>query len=130
MEPAANTPSPRPSILDAEQLEQLRELPGSGSGTLLDELIEIVVRDVPPELARLQAAVQKRAGAEVAQLAHRVAGSAASLGAITLRLVLHELEQAGRKADWDTADRVCTTLEREWQMTRDALQKSASRPAP
>jgi len=128
MEPAANTPSPRPSILDAEQLDQLRELPGSGDGTLLDELIEIVVRDVPPDLARLRVMVQQRAAAEVAQLAHRVAGSAASLGAISLRLVLHEIEQAGRKADWVAADRILATLDQEWAGTREALQKLSTRP--
>src|SRR6187402_774563 len=123
METTANTPSPHsprgdgtndpaldpaqsPAILDVEQLEQLRELPGSGDGTLLDDLIEIVRRDVPPDLARLLVLVQQRASVEVAQLAHRVAGSAASLGALALRQVLHELEQAGRKSDWPAADRV------------------------
>jgi HPt (histidine-containing phosphotransfer) domain-containing protein len=146
METAANTPSPhssggpgpndptpepaQPAILDVEQLEQLRELPGSGDGTLLDDLIEIVRRDVPPDLARLLVLVQQRAGTEVAQLAHRVAGSAASLGAVALRRVLHELEQAGRKSDWPVADRVVVTLEREWQATLRALQMSSGRPPP
>lgn len=125
---ASNTPSPRPSILDTEQLDQLRDLPGSGDGTLLDELIEIVLRDVPPDLARIQLLVQQRAGAEVAQLAHRVAGSAASLGAITLRLVLHELEQAGRKADWPAAERIAATLDQEWAGTREALRQLSGRP--
>jgi len=90
--------APRPLMLDTEQLEQLREMSGRDDGTLLDELIAIVTRDVPPDLARLHALVEQRAGAEVAQLAHRLAGSAASLGAVSLRAVLHELEQAGRKA--------------------------------
>ncbi len=119
---------PAPVILDAEQLEQLREMPGSGEGTLLDDLIEIVRRDIPPDLARLQVLVQQRASAEVAQLAHRVAGSAASLGGVALRQVLHTLEQAGRKSDWPAADRISATLEQEWQITLKALQMNSSRP--
>jgi HPt (histidine-containing phosphotransfer) domain-containing protein len=126
----SDQPAPRPAVLDTEQLDQLRELPGNGDGTLLDELIEIVERDVPPDLARLEIMVRQRAAAEVAQLAHRVAGSAASLGAISLRQVLHELEQAGRKGDWAAADRTFGTLGPEWAATCAALRNAARRPAP
>ncbi len=45
------------------------------------------------------------AGSEVAQLAHRLAGSAANLGATSLRQILQDLEYAGRKPDWPAADR-------------------------
>ncbi len=127
---ASDKPSPRPAILDPEQLDQLRELPGNGDGTLLDELIEIVSRDVPPDLARLQAMVRQRSSPEVAQLAHRIAGSAASLGAVSLRQALHELEQAGRKADWAAADRLLAGLDEEWTGTCVALRTAAGRPAP
>jgi HPt (histidine-containing phosphotransfer) domain-containing protein len=127
---ASDQPSPRPAILDTEQLDQLRELPGSGGGTLLDELVEIVARDVPPDLARLEILLRQRAAAELAQLAHRVAGSAASLGAVSLRQVLHELEQVGRKGDWAAADRIFSTLGQEWTATCQALRNAARRPAP
>lgn len=129
MGPASDQPSPRPAVLDAEQLDQLRDLPGDGDGTLLDELIKIMARDVPPDLARLRFMVQQRTGAEVAQLAHRVAGSAASLGALSLRQVLHDLEQAGRKADWTSADRLLAALDQEWAATQLALRNAAARPA-
>jgi HPt (histidine-containing phosphotransfer) domain-containing protein len=91
-------------------------------------LIAIVTRDVPPDLVRLHGLVEQRAGVEVAQLAHRLAGSVASLGAVSLRAALHELEQAGRKADWAAADRIRATLEQDWTATRDALQKFSAQP--
>ena len=130
--PGSTDPTPVPALgpaeLDVGQLEQLRELPGRGDGTLLDELIEIVERDVPLDLARLHVMVEQRAATEASQLAHRLAGSAASLGAISLRLMLHKLEHAARKADWPAADRVSATLDQEWAGTHTALRKISGRP--
>ena len=114
--------TPRAPVLDPAQLAQLRELPGRESGTLLDDLIGMVLRDVPPDLARLHGLVERRDGPEVAQLAHRLAGSAANLGATGLRQALQDLEYAGRKAEWPAADRARLALDREWTSVREALQ--------
>jgi len=126
--PAPVATSPRAPVLDLAQLAQLRELPGRESGTLLDDLIGMVLKDLPPELARLQAAVAQRNGAEAAQLAHRLGGSAANIGAPGLRQALQAIEHAGRKAEWPAADRGRVALDREWESVREALQ--ALQPTP
>ena len=114
-------------MLDLAQLKELRQMPGGTGGTLLEELIEILSRELPPDLARIQLLVQQREVA-AAQLAHRVAGSAATIGAARLRKVLHAVEQAARKADWPAADAACATLDQDWQLTREALKKAAEPP--
>jgi CheY-like chemotaxis protein/HPt (histidine-containing phosphotransfer) domain-containing protein len=120
--PTAVAVATRAPALELAQLAQLRELPGRESGTLLDDLIGMVLKDLPPDLQRLQAAVEQRNGAEVAQLAHRLAGSAANIGATGLRQALQDIEYAGRKAEWPAADRGRVALDREWQAVREALQ--------
>ncbi|MEJ1973634.1 MAG: hypothetical protein WDM96_14580 [Lacunisphaera sp.] len=50
----------RSPVLDPAQLAQLRELPGRDGGTLLGDLIVMVLRDLPPEIERLGAAVDER----------------------------------------------------------------------
>lgn len=113
--------------LDLAQLKELRQMPGGTGGTLLDELVEILSRELPPDLDRIKGMVERRDVA-AAQLAHRVAGSAATIGAARLRKVLHAVEQVSRKADWPAADALCTTLDQEWQITRDALKQAAEPP--
>jgi PAS domain S-box-containing protein len=121
--PATPVPAAvRTPVLDAAQLAQLRELPGREGDTLLDDLIGMVLRDLPPDLARLHGSVERRDGAEVAQVAHRLAGSAANIGATGLRQTLQELEYAGRKAEWPAADRARVALNRDWEAVREALQ--------
>ncbi len=112
----------RDTVLDPAQLAQLRELPGREGGTLLGDLIVMVLRDLPPEIERLRAAVTERSGPTVAHLAHRLAGSAANIGATGLRQALQDLEYAGRKPDWPAADRFRAALDREWESVRAALQ--------
>ena len=127
LQPAPATP--RASVLDATQLAQLRELPGRDGGSLLDDLIGMALRDLPSEFAKLHDAVMRRDGAEVTNLAHRLAGSAANLGALGLRQSLQELEYAGRKAEWPAADRGRLVLEREWNSAREALHSLQGTPS-
>jgi len=127
--PAPATAPARAPVLDAAQLAQLRELPGREGGTLLDDLVGMVLQELPVELARLHEAVARRDGAGVTQLAHRLAGSAANIGAIGLRQCLLDFEYAGRKAEWPAADRSRATLDREWAAVRDALQSLQGAPS-
>ncbi len=57
------------------------------------------------------------------RIAHRLAGSAANLGAGRLRERLKQIEQAGRQADWPAIKRLGPELDREWNVVRDALEK-------
>jgi PAS domain S-box-containing protein len=127
--PAPSAAAADSPVLDATQLAQLRELPGREGGTLLDELVGLVLQELPAEIARLHEAVARRDGGAVVQLAHRLAGSAVNIGAIGLKQSLQELEYAGRKAEWPAADRGRTILDREWTAVRDALQSLQETPS-
>ena len=107
--------------LDPKQVAQLRGLQGRSGSSLFEEIAALAGRDLPPELMRLTTAIQQRDAKEVELLAHRLAGSAANLGASSLRAVLRELEQAARKSDWPTADRLPPAIDREWQRVEEAL---------
>jgi CheY-like chemotaxis protein len=127
--PAAGATATASPVLDATQLAQLRELPGRDGGTLLDDLVGMVLQELPAEIARLHEAVSRRDGAEVVQLAHRLAGSVSNIGAMGLKQSLQELEYAGRKAEWPAADRGRTILDREWTAVREALQSLQGAPS-
>ena len=118
-------------ILDSGQLDELRRLPGDGSGnSLLDLMVKKSLEELPAGLGRLHVLVESHAAADLAHAAHRLAGSAASIGAIPLRSLLLNLEQAARKGDWLEVGRQRSELDRQWRLLQDALRALQKNPAP
>ena len=128
----ASAPAARPAapVLDETQLAQLRSLPGRTGPRLLDELAAMALQEVPPGLAELRRNVEQHAIKAAVQNAHRLAGSAANLGATALRSVLLEIEKAAGDGDWTQAAQRLDGLDREWntvqQALRDLLPKAPS----
>jgi CheY-like chemotaxis protein len=126
--PSVSSAPPPPSsamepVLDPAHLRELRALPGEGAGqSLLDLLVRKGLEELPVGVVRLQNLVDTQAGPELAQAAHRLAGSAASLGAMPLRTLLLALEQAARKGDWAAVARQRSELDRQWRLLQDALR--------
>ena len=120
--------TPVSAVLEPAQLAQLSALPGRQGSALLDDLVAMALQEVPADIVRLHALVEQRTGAELVQLAHRLAGSAASLGAVSLRVTLQAMEQAGRKGDWSDAESLRPGLDHQWHLVRDALQKLSHTP--
>jgi signal transduction histidine kinase/CheY-like chemotaxis protein len=120
------TPPPSPAgdpVLDAGHLRELRGLPGEKAGeSLLDLMVRRSLEELPVGFVRLQNLADTQAGPELAQAAHRLAGSAASLGAIPLRTVLLGMEQSARQADWPAVARQRSELDRHWRLLQDALR--------
>ena len=119
---------PVSAVLEPAQLAQLSALPGRQGSALLDDLVAMALKELPVDIVRLHALVEQRTGAELVQLAHRLAGSAASLGAVSLRVTLQAMEQAGRKGDWSDAESLRPGLDHQWHLVRDALQKLSHPP--
>ncbi|MFZ5496234.1 MAG: PAS domain S-box protein [Verrucomicrobiota bacterium] len=130
---ASDTP-PAPTaeaVLDAGQLAELRALPGEQPGeTLLDLLIRRSLAEIPPGLARLHTLIDRQQAAELAQAAHRLAGSMASLGGVALRKVLLDLEDAARRGDWSAMAARRSELDRQWRLLQDALRALQEPPSP
>jgi len=104
------TPSPV-AVLDAAQIAQLREIPGRTRGRLLDELIAVFRETVPAQLHALKDAALAQRGEPIEQLAHRLAGSCAHLGAFAMRGAALELEAAARRQDWSLIGPLVRRLE-------------------
>jgi HPt (histidine-containing phosphotransfer) domain-containing protein len=121
--PAVEPVATQPPVLDPAQLEQLRSLPGRNRPTLLAELCAMALHDIPPSLVRLQEAVQQAAAKPAEETAHRLAGSAANLGAFRFRAVLQAIEQAARAGETAAVRDLWPELDREWQLVQTALQE-------
>jgi len=123
--------SPVEAVIDPAHLDELRSLPGENDReTLLDLLIRRALVDLPEGFHRLHAHAEAHAAGETAQLAHRLAGSAASIGAVALRSGLLLMEQAARKNDWAAVAVQRSALDRQWQLLQDALRSLSRPPGP
>jgi PAS domain S-box-containing protein len=98
--PAAADIAPAAPVLDAQQVAQLRLMPGRRHRDMMVELA-VMFREITPGIvSELEKAVGASDGATTELLAHRLAGSAAHLGAFALRHTALDLEAAARRADW------------------------------
>ena len=118
------------TVLDPAQLAQLRNLPGRHGPTLLTDVVDLARTEFPAGLGKLQSLLEQRAAGEVVQLAHRLAGSAANLGAGAFRRVLQDIEAAARLPDWKTAARLRPDLDRQGQLVLAALEHLRSQANP
>ena len=78
----------RPPLLDDQCVTTMRRL------KLLDRLYPAFIADLPQRLAALRAAITAVDRPEIRQIAHRLRGSAAQLGAAALARALREIEEA------------------------------------
>jgi PAS domain S-box-containing protein len=119
----------RAPVLDAGQLAQLRGLPGRTQATLLEELIGMALREIPPALKQLREQLTQGSEEIAAGTAHRLAGSAANLGARRLRELLQSLEAQIGERDHAAVLKRMPDLDREWELVQNALRSHLPKPA-
>jgi HPt (histidine-containing phosphotransfer) domain-containing protein len=110
-------------VVQAAQIEQLRGLPGRKHATLLQEVITIFLQETPATLGRLHELAARCEQKETAQLAHRLAGSCANLGAQPMRSAARAVEEAAAQHTWADMPERLTVLEEEWQRLASALRQ-------
>jgi PAS domain S-box-containing protein len=110
-------------VLAADHLSQLRELPGRHNLTLLEEVAGIFLREAPDTLNNLRLFADRRAQTELAQLAHRLAGSAASIGGKQMQAAAQSVEQTALGGNWPEVEAALAKLDREWQRVKSALEQ-------
>jgi two-component system, sensor histidine kinase and response regulator len=108
---AIQKPEPLPSngtvLWDKEKtLERL-----GGDRTLLDEVIQIFLEDVPRHMTALRQAVATRDAAGLEQVAHTLKGELGYMGISEISLEARQLEECGRKADFERAATHCAVME-------------------
>ncbi len=99
--PGASPIPPAAGVLDLEMIAQLRMLPGRDGASLLPELLALHRRDESKRLTAIDEFAGQRQGAALADLAHLLAGSYASLGANEARAAALALEAAARAGAWE-----------------------------
>jgi PAS domain S-box-containing protein len=113
--------------LAADHLAQLRGLPGRDGSSLLEEVAEIFLRETPDWVLSLVQMASHQAYAETARLAHRLAGSAASIGGMQMQAAARAVESAAARGEALEVTEALAKLDREWQRVRSALELLHSR---
>jgi CheY-like chemotaxis protein len=119
----------------SSELLDARIHPGQGSARAsaerpaLGEFLKLFAADTPRQMARLRQAAQRWDAAELAQTAHRLAGSSSTVGAKLLGTLAAKLEALARAGDAPGSTALLADLERAWPATREALACARSRDA-
>jgi HPt (histidine-containing phosphotransfer) domain-containing protein len=125
---ASNT-APDEGTIGLRRIERLRgSLPGKDS--LIDELIDLFVSDLPGRLAAITQAIQCADAPALLLHAHGLRGGAANFGACRLDELCEKLEEIGERGVLGEAPAMLDGLERASVEVRDALLALKSkRPA-
>ncbi|MFK3642443.1 ATP-binding protein [Pseudomonas protegens] len=107
-------------LLDQGLLDTHRSLLGEQK---LQDLLQILADALDQQQPLLADALAAEDCTEVLHLAHRLAGSADSLGFCALARVLRELEEAAQQADRPALASLAARLQRPWQESRALLQR-------
>lgn len=107
-------------MLDRTKLDQLLEILGDDADGV-GEIIDTFLDDVPRTLADLQAGLEADDAGQVASAAHKIKGSASTLGATTLSEVCKDIEEAANEGDLASVAQRMDELQETWEATEAAL---------
>ena len=103
-------------------LAGLREVEEEGEPDILNELIELFLADVPPQLVALREAVEADDAHSVERIAHTLKGSSANLGATEMVAICSELEDVATSSNLSRTPQLLERLEGEFGRARMALE--------
>ncbi len=118
--------APPPSIANElpvlnEQLLDAYRIPDDP--TVLTELVDLILRDLPPRIEAIASAVGRRDAVELKNAAHTVKGSASNMGGVRLAAVCAELELVARGGDWAVVDGLLARIREEAAAFQAALER-------
>ncbi|MBI5381186.1 MAG: Hpt domain-containing protein [Opitutae bacterium] len=108
-------------MLDMQQAKCLQSIRGEKGGTLFAELTELLRREVPVRVHELTQHAAAQNGPLLAQRAHALAGSCASLGGRQMQAAARALESAADAADWAAVPVRLAVLKESWVRLNLAL---------
>jgi PAS domain S-box-containing protein len=121
---SAHAAEPVPEkVLDFTQREKLQAISASDGVTVWDKAIGIFLKEMPVRLAALSRHASEQSGVDLANVAHTIAGSAASIGAVALRSTALVLETAARSSDWALVTASLRALQEAWRLLEPELLK-------
>ena len=106
-------------MLDAQAIAELR---AEGDG-LLDELIGMLLEQLPEALKALSEAAARKDADAVAFQAHRLKGSVSNFGAHAMCLLCKSVEMAAKVGDLAQTESLLDSLKTEGERLHRALQR-------
>jgi two-component system sensor histidine kinase TorS len=86
-------------------------------------LIDLYLTQAAPMLKELDAAIQAKAGGDVAHLAHKLVGSSISCGVQAFTQPLRELERVSREGDLSQANALFNDVRRNFPRVQSAFDQ-------
>jgi CheY-like chemotaxis protein/HPt (histidine-containing phosphotransfer) domain-containing protein len=127
LEPPAPETGSAEATLDARALAGLRELQQEGEPNFVEELVQLFLKDVPPQLAILREVVEGDDADSVERIAHTLKGSSGNMGAKRMAEICAQLQEAGASGDLARAPELLRRLEEEFGRVRPALEEEVAR---
>ncbi|HUQ93863.1 MAG TPA: response regulator [Bryobacteraceae bacterium] len=115
--------------IDHTELNNLRDMPQSAERGLVETVIDLFLEETPNLLTRLHHSLETAQPGSLAQAAHSLKGSSASMGARGMAAICAELEKIGRAEDLGPAPNLLTRLESEFQRVSAAFLRERHAPA-
>jgi HPt (histidine-containing phosphotransfer) domain-containing protein len=121
--PGSSVVSAPPSpVLDLSVMAAIRALGAPGEPDVYTEVAHLFLADVPIHLSALSAAIAARSVESVAQIAHRLRGSALEMGALRMAPLCAAIERAARAGSLEHTAPQAESLGCEFAAARVALE--------
>ncbi len=108
--------------IDAAAFSQIESLDPRGVQGLVRKVISVYLSDAPTLLGRIEKAIAASAPRDLWQAAHALKSSSASLGALRLASLCHEIETVGRAGGCAGAADHLASIRLEFEAVRADLQ--------
>ncbi|MEO6569114.1 MAG: response regulator, partial [Opitutaceae bacterium] len=109
------------AVLDDSVLAAFRGLPGRKGPELIPELVAMFQREEPTLLVECEGLFAARRAELLAEVAHKLAGSCASLGALEMSDAALALEKAASASTWESVPHLLGELRLASRRLHDAL---------
>ena len=110
-------------IFDLKQREKLRAISRPDGSTVWDKALSVFLKEMPDRLEALAAHAKNQQTDSLSAVAHTIAGSAASIGAPSLRAAGLALERLARDDDWSGIATHMAAVEEAWRLLQNELTK-------
>ncbi|MFQ3597917.1 MAG: PAS domain S-box protein [Chloroherpetonaceae bacterium] len=111
------------AILNLETIAMLRQLGGATESPVLEELVEIFMRNAPLQLEQLAASVKAGDYKTLKEVAHGLKGACMNIGAARMSSICIAIEQAAQSQALELVARYLETLNRVYSETTAAMKK-------
>lgn len=108
--------------LDRAHVEYLRSLKRANGEGLLTEMVNLMLKETPERLVSMRDIMSNNpTSLELAALAHKVAGSCASIGAKAMRQCSQSLEKTSKMMQYDELPEKFASVEAAWLLLEQEL---------